>query len=153
MSAAEKDEARRAELEKMAAVCARVPKHPAETYHEALQCMVFLQIALCIESYENAVSFGRVDQILYPYYKADKEAGRITYEEAKELLCLFVLKMDEAILVNDGDSYLNVSKLFETLSTDQSVTSAAWTSRVMTQPTILPICSLTRVSCNRWLSI
>lgn len=122
MSAAEKDETRRAELEKMAAVCARVPKHPAQTYHEALQCMVFLQIALCIESYENAVSFGRVDQILYPYYKADKEAGRITYEEAKELLCLFVLKMDEAILVNDGDSYLNVSKLFETLSTDQSVT-------------------------------
>ena len=71
---------------------------------------------------ENAVSFGRVDQILYPYYKRDLEQGLITYEEAKELVCLFVLKMDEVILVNDGNSFLNISKLFETLSTDQALT-------------------------------
>ncbi len=116
------DDDRKKELEKMADICSRVPKNPAKTYHEALQSMTFLQIALCIESYENAVSFGRLDQILYPYYKSDFDKGNITYEEAKELLCLFVLKMDECILVNDGDSYLNVSKLFETLSTDQAVT-------------------------------
>jgi len=122
MSGEESDPVRRKELQEMADICRHVPKNPARTYHEALQSMMFLQIALCIEAYENAVSFGRLDQILYPYYKKDKEAGRITYEKAKELLCLFVLKMDEAILVNDGDSYLNVSKLFETLSTDQAVT-------------------------------
>ncbi len=110
------------ELAEMAAVCRRVPKYPAETFREALQSMLFLQIALCIESYENAVSFGRMDQFLYPYYKKDLDAGRITYEEAKELICLFILKMDECILVNDGDSYLNVSKLFETLSVDQALT-------------------------------
>lgn len=118
----EKDPARRVELKEMADICRHVPKYPARTYHEALQSMMLLQIALCIESYENAVSFGRLDQILYPYYKRDVEAGLITYEKAKELLCLFILKMDEAILVNDGDSFLNVSKLFETLSTDQAVT-------------------------------
>jgi len=84
--------------------------------------MLFLQIALCIESYENAVSFGRLDQILYPYYKNDKEAGIITYEKAKELLALFVLKMDEAVLVNDGDTYLGIGRLFETQSTDQALT-------------------------------
>ncbi len=122
MAEQEKDPARRAELAEMADICAHVPKYPARTYHEAVQSITFLQIALCIESYENAVSFGRLDQVLYPYYKKDLEEGRITYEKAKELLCLLVLKMDEAILVNDGDSYLNVSKLFETLSTDQSVT-------------------------------
>ncbi len=118
----EKDAKRKAELEKMAEICKRVPRYPARTFHEALQCIVFIQIACCIEAYENAVSFGRLDQILYPYYKADLEAGRITYDEAKELLCLFVLKMDECILVNDGDSFLNVAKLFETLSTDQALT-------------------------------
>ena len=122
MSKDEKDPVRRRELEEMSEICAHVPKYPARTFHEALQCMTFLQIALCIESYENAVSFGRLDQLLYPYYKRDVEAGIITYEKAKELLCLFILKMDEAILVNDGDSFLNVSKLFETLSTDQAVT-------------------------------
>jgi len=118
--AADPDRAK--ELAQMAAVCKRVPKHPAETFREALQSMLFLQIALCTESYENAVSLGRVDQFLYPYYKRDLDAGRITYAQAKELLCLFVLKMDECILVNDGDSYLNVSKLFETLSIDQALT-------------------------------
>lgn len=116
------DPVRKKELAEMSAICRRVPKHPAETFREALQSMLLLQIALCTESYENAVSFGRLDQILYPYYKRDVEAGRIDYIKAKELLCLFVLKMDECILVNDGDSYLNVSKLFETLSTDQALT-------------------------------
>lgn len=118
----EQDEERKKELVKMAGICRHVPKYPARTFHEAIQSMTFLQIALCIESYENAVSYGRLDQILYPYYKKDFDKGIITYDEAKELLCLFILKMDEVILVNDGDSYLNISKLFETLSTDQALT-------------------------------
>ena len=99
---------RKAELEVMAANCRHVPRNPARTYHEALQSMMLLQIALCIESFENAVSFGRLDQILYPYYKKDLDAGIITYEQAKELLALFIIKMDEAVLVNDGDTYLSL---------------------------------------------
>ncbi len=122
LSRIEKDAKRREELLNMARICRKVPKEPASTFHEALQSMLFLHLALCIETYENAISFGRLDQILYPYYKADLQAGRISYEEAKELVCLFILKMDEAILVNDGYSYLNVSRLFETVSTDQTAT-------------------------------
>jgi len=118
----EKDPARRLELQVMVETCRHVPKYPARTYREALQSMLLLHIALCIEQYENAISFGRMDQILYPYYKRDVEAGILTYEEAKELLCLFVLKMDEAILVNDGEGFLALSQNFETLSTDQSLT-------------------------------
>jgi len=122
LSQKESDSVRKKELQQMAKICQHVPKNPARTYHEALQSMMFLQIALCIESYENAVSLGRLDQILYPYYKKDKEAGLITYEKAKELLALFVLKLDEAVLVSDGDTYLRLSRLFETQSTDQSIT-------------------------------
>ncbi len=113
---------RRKELEEMAEICAHVPKYPARTYHEALQSMLFLQIALCIEAFENAISYGRLDQILYPYYKKDLDAGIITYEKAKELLCLFILKIDEDIFVNDGNSLLGVNKNFETLSLDQTMT-------------------------------
>ncbi|MGI6595080.1 MAG: pyruvate formate lyase family protein [Christensenellales bacterium] len=113
---------RKKELEKMAAICKKVPRYKAETFYEALQSILFIQIALCNEAYENAISFGRLDQILYPYYKADLDAGRITYDEAKELLALFCLKIDEVILVNDGDSLLNIAKLFETLSVDQALT-------------------------------
>ncbi len=118
----EKNPQRRKELLNMAEICKKVPKNPAQTFHEALQSMMFLQIALSMESFENAVSFGRIDQILYPYYIKDKKEGIITYEKAKELLALFVLKMDEAILVNDGDTYLSLGRLFETQSTDQSLT-------------------------------
>jgi pyruvate-formate lyase/pyruvate-formate lyase-activating enzyme len=117
------DSARRKELEEMAANCRHVPKHPARTYHEALQSMLLLHIALCIESFENAVSPGRLDQILFPYYQRDKKAGVIDYEKAKELLALFILKMDEAVLANDGDTYLGIGRLFETMSTDQTVTA------------------------------
>jgi formate C-acetyltransferase len=122
LSQHESNRQRKKELKKMAEICEHVPKNPARTFHEALQSMLFLHIALCTESYENAISFGRLDQILSPYYKRDKEEGRITYEEAKELLCLFILKMDEVILVNDGDSFPSLNGLFETLSTDQAVT-------------------------------
>jgi pyruvate formate-lyase/glycerol dehydratase family glycyl radical enzyme len=122
LSKKESDPERRKELEEMAEICKHIPKYPARTFHEALQSMLFLHIALCFESYENAVSFGRLDQILYPYYKRDKEAGIITYEKAKELLCLFVLKIDELILVNDGNSLLSIQKNFETLSVDQALT-------------------------------
>ena len=122
LSRKEKDPERRKELEEMAEICKYVPKYPARTFHEALQSMLFLHIALCIESFENAISFGRLDQILYPYYKRDKEAGIITYERAKELICLFVLKMDEDIFINDGNSLLSLHKSFQTLSTDQALT-------------------------------
>ena len=119
----ETDPKRRRELEAMSAVCRVVPKHPATTYHEALQCMLFLHIALCLETFENALSPGRLDQILYPYYQRDVAAGILDYERAKELLALFILKMDEAILVNDGNTYLRIGRLFETMSTDQTVTA------------------------------
>ncbi len=123
LSREESNEHRRRELQEMADICRHVPKYPARTYHEALQSMMLLHIALCIESFENAVSPGRLDQILYPYYKRDKEAGIIDYEKAKELLALFILKMDEALLVNDGNTYLRIGRLFETMSTDQTVTA------------------------------
>ena len=102
--------------------CAWVPKNPARTFHEALQAIMFLQIALCTESFENAISPGRLDQILYPYYKADVEAGRVDYESAKELMACFILKMDEIVFLNDGDRLFQFGKLFESLSPVETVT-------------------------------
>lgn len=122
MAAKERDPRRQAELLHMAEVCAWVPKNPARTFHEALQAIMFLQIALCTESFENAISPGRLDQILYPYYKADVEAGRVDYESAKELMACFILKMDEIVFLNDGDRLFQFGKLFESLSPVETVT-------------------------------
>lgn len=106
----------------MAQVCSRVPRHPAQTFHEALQSILFLQIALCTESFENAISLGRLDKILQPFYQADLAAGRIDYERAAELVACFVLKFDEVIFLNDGDTAFRLGQLFESLSPVETIT-------------------------------
>ena len=93
----EKDEGRRKELENIAQICRRVPAKPAETFQEALQAIYFTQIVAGIEDYESAISIGRIDRLLYPFYKADVEKGKISREEAQTLLeCLF-LKLSSVI--------------------------------------------------------
>ncbi len=95
----EKDAARKAELETIAAICRKVPAGPAETLHEALQSLWLTHMAVNLESLNSAVSFGRVDQYLYPYFKADLEAGRLTREEAKDLLLSFSAKATEHVFL------------------------------------------------------
>jgi len=83
---AEADPARKTELERMSAICARVPYEPASSFREAVQTVWFSQVILQIESNGHSLSFGRFDQYLYPYYQADVDAGEITRDEALELL-------------------------------------------------------------------
>ena len=97
----ETDEARKKELLVIAETCGRVPEKPARTFREAIQSFYFYQTCIFME--QNAASYnpGRMDQYLYPYYKADIEAGRLTPDEAQELLdCLWV-KFSEPCLFQD----------------------------------------------------
>ena len=91
MAAEEKDPVRADELREIAAVCRQVPAKPARTFREALQAMSFYWLFLAT----NVLGLGRMDQYLYPYYKADIEAGRITRDEALELIECFRLKIME----------------------------------------------------------
>ncbi|MFZ5571049.1 MAG: glycyl radical protein [Thermodesulfobacteriota bacterium] len=95
LAAAEPDPVRRQELQMIAAVCRQVPEHPARTFHEAVQGLYFIHLIAQIESGGNSVSLGRIDQILQPYYKKDLEAGRITPDQARELMALLFLKTNE----------------------------------------------------------
>ena len=92
LASRESDSARRAELERMGAICAKVPYEPASSFHEAMQAVWFSQVLLQIESNGHSLSFGRFDQYLYPYYKADLDGGRISEDEALELLCNLWIK-------------------------------------------------------------
>lgn len=85
--------ARQKELLRLAGVCRRVPRHPARNFYEAVQALWFAHIINTWEDGINANSLGRLDQILWPYYKADVEAGRITKEEAFELICCLFIKL------------------------------------------------------------
>ncbi|MBZ0115905.1 MAG: hypothetical protein K8H88_02840, partial [Sandaracinaceae bacterium] len=95
----ERDPARQAELARIAEVCAHVPRRPARTLHEALQSILFAQIALNLESLDNSVSPGRLDQILWPYFARDREAGALDDEGALELLGAFAVKLCEIVPV------------------------------------------------------
>ena len=91
MAAAEKDEARAAELRLIAETCERVPYEPARSFREAVQSVWFIQLILQIESNGHSLSYGRFDQYMFPYYQADIASGAITRDEALELLtCLWI---------------------------------------------------------------
>ena len=87
----EADGARRAELLEMSRICAKVPYEPADSFREAVQSVWFIQLILQIESNGHSLSYGRFDQYMYPYYRADMQSGRLTREDALELLtCLWI---------------------------------------------------------------
>jgi len=83
---------RAAELLEMARILRKVPYGPAGTFQEAVQSLWLVHLVLQIESNGHSLSYGRMDQYLYPYYKADLEAGRVTEDSACELMTNLWLK-------------------------------------------------------------
>jgi len=99
MAAEEKEPQRKAELETIAEVCRRVPRLGAGNFHEALQSLFFAQIAVNLESLDNGICPGRIDQYLYPYYRTSLKDPSFSSQQAKELLAAFSIKMAEIIPV------------------------------------------------------
>lgn len=96
----ETDQKRKEQLLKMAEVCARVPAKPATSYREAVNCIWLCLIGIHAESINMAISPGRLDQVLYPYYKRDVDSGKLTVKEALELTaCLWIKIGDNVDLV------------------------------------------------------
>jgi len=81
------------DLDTVIAVCENVPQNPASSFREAVQSLWFAHIINTWEDHINANSLGRLDQILYPYYKADIDKGILTKEEAFELICCLWIKL------------------------------------------------------------
>ena len=104
LAAKEGNPERRRELEKIAKNCARVPEFGATSFHEACQSFWFVQLLLQIESSGHSISPGRFDRYMYPYYKADIDAGNITREQAQELLDCIWVKFNDINKVRDAVS-------------------------------------------------
>jgi len=83
------------ELKEIATVLRNVPAKPASTLQEAIQSIWVTQVALHQENSNMALSFGRLDQILLPYYEADLSSGRIDEKKAAELIGCFFIKMGD----------------------------------------------------------
>lgn len=95
MAVAERDRERAAELREIARVCSRVPEYPAASLHEAVQSFYFVHLVAQIESGGNSISLGRIDQVLFPYYRQDAEARRGSPQKARELVAMLFIKTNE----------------------------------------------------------
>jgi len=89
------DPGRKKELLQMSANCRQVPANPAKTFWQAIQTIWFIQLILQIETNGHAISLGRFDQYLWPYYKQDIDSGSLTRETALELVESFFIKANE----------------------------------------------------------
>ena len=99
LTARYEEAARSAGDEALADVLAHVPAYPARTFREALQSLRILHFAMwCEGDYHNTL--GRFDRYMYPYLRADLEAGRETEDSAFELLEAFFLSCNR-----DSDLY------------------------------------------------
>lgn len=91
----EKDSKRKAELEKMATICRRVPAHAPTTVHEALQHYWFIHLGVVTELNPwDSFNPGRLDQHLYPLYTIETEEGTSTKEDIVEQLQSFWIKFN-----------------------------------------------------------
>ncbi len=95
--------ARRDELLAIAANCKHIAHQPPASFWQALQLCYFVQLVLQIESNGHSVSFGRLDQYLYPWYRRDVELEQtLERERAIELLQSCWLKLLEVNKIRSG---------------------------------------------------
>ncbi len=98
----EQEPKRKAELTEMAENCRQIAGGPAKTFWQALQLFNFATTMTQIEGNGHSISYGRMDQWLYPYYAKDIKEKRITREFAQELLEVTFIKMNNPTKVRDG---------------------------------------------------
>ncbi len=95
LAESEDNPARKKELLEMARISRKVPAEGATTFWEALQSVWMILLTVHLESNGHAISLGRFDQYLYPYYRSDIDTGRLTEAEALELIEAFYIKTNE----------------------------------------------------------
>ncbi len=95
---------RRVELLEIAERCRRVPAEPPRNFLEALQSIWLTQAMVMIAYGGGSITCpGRVDQLLFPYYRQDMEAGHITREKALEAIMEYYVKLATNIYVGPNN--------------------------------------------------
>lgn len=72
----------------------RCPWEPPRTFYEGLNTLLFVREILALTDALLIYSLGRPDALLHDFYQADLAAGRITPEEAYDLISRFLIVCD-----------------------------------------------------------
>ena len=107
LAASEPDPERREDLEKVSAACHELATGKPTSFHAALQLVQFTRV------FGGRGCIGRFDQWVYPFYKKDIEEGKITGEEAQELLECLWIKLN--YFGRNNDSLRNVALAGQTV--------------------------------------
>ncbi len=107
------DETQKKELLKASEICKKIATEPPETFREALQLVWLIHVGFLYQR-RSAPALGRLDQLLYPFYKKDVEKGTLTKEEATDLLACTLYKIHERALipgepVSHGSDVVNIA--------------------------------------------
>ncbi len=78
-------------------VLSHVPRQPATNLRQALQMIWLFQMVIQIESLDQGISLGRMDQYLYPLYQKEVSDGTFDPDAFRDLFCGFCLKLSEVI--------------------------------------------------------
>lgn len=96
---------RKAELQKISEINAKVPANKPETFWEAIQAVWTIESLLVVEENQTGMSIGRVDQYMYPFFKNDLDKGKMNEFEAFELAGCMLIKMSEMMwITSEGGS-------------------------------------------------
>jgi pyruvate formate-lyase/glycerol dehydratase family glycyl radical enzyme len=107
MAAKETDPLAMKELLDLAEIHRRVPEFPARTFREGLTTVWVCWIAAHLENSNVGLSLGRLDQLLYPLFRQDLEAGILDGQGAVELVgCLWLKIGDHVPTVADAGEQL-----------------------------------------------
>jgi pyruvate formate-lyase/glycerol dehydratase family glycyl radical enzyme len=90
-------EAERIGRDDVVRVLERVPRDPPRDLREALQLIWLFQLVIQIESVDQGISLGRMDQYLHPLYRELASRGEIDEDEVRDLFAAFCIKLSEVI--------------------------------------------------------
>jgi pyruvate formate-lyase/glycerol dehydratase family glycyl radical enzyme len=112
------------ELKEISRICEKVPAKPAETLHEAVQAIWTSFVCLHCENANSALSIGRLDQMLQPFFLKEMENAKTDEEREKIIKKAIELVGSLLVRINDHDPLMpNVGwKLFGGSSSDDTVT-------------------------------
>jgi formate C-acetyltransferase len=92
------------EFASVARICDELADRPPRTFREALQSVWFLFVILHMESNASSFSPGRMDQYLYPYFRADLDSGALDLPGALELVSGLWLKFNQVVYLRNSHS-------------------------------------------------
>lgn len=89
------------ELREIARILRRVPENPAESFYEAVQSVHFLTYCISMDPMNcrgmQQFQLGHPDKYLYPYYAADRAAGRLTDDRAQVLIDCLAIQINNRV--------------------------------------------------------